>query len=123
MIQELNQKSKEIRKFHAELAVVFSRIRELVGHPGEVVNKAYLYDRMMESGDPSSARQTLPILMKYSRMIKDLLAKIQKVVPSSLTPGGCFIRVHPDRQPEPSTRWSANVALVPFPQAGAGPSQ
>ena len=66
--------------------MVFSRIRELVGHPGEVVNKAYLYDRMMESGDPASARKTLPILVKYSRMMKDVLAEIQKVVLPSGTP-------------------------------------
>ena len=65
MTQELNQNSEEIRKYHAEQAVVFSWIRELVGHPGEVVNKAHLYDRMMDSADPSSARQTLPIIVKY----------------------------------------------------------
>jgi chromosome segregation ATPase len=44
MTQELSQKSEEIRKYHAEQTVVFSRIRELVGHPGEIVNKARLYD-------------------------------------------------------------------------------
>ena len=43
----------------AEHAVVLSRVRELVGRPGEVVNKAHLYDQLMESVDPSSARQTL----------------------------------------------------------------
>ena len=64
MTHELIQKSEEIRKYHAEHALVFSRIRELVGHPGEIVNKAHLYDRMMESGEPTSARQTLSILMK-----------------------------------------------------------
>ena len=53
--QELSQKNEEIRKYHAEQAVVFNRIRELVGHLEEVVNKAYLYDQMMESGDPASA--------------------------------------------------------------------
>ena len=31
MAQELSQKSEEIRKYHAKQAVVFSRIRELVG--------------------------------------------------------------------------------------------
>ena len=86
MTQELSQKSEEIRKYHTEHAVVFNRIRELVGHPGEVVNKAHLYDRMMDSADPSSARQTLPILVKYSHMMKDLLVEIQKVVPPSGTP-------------------------------------
>ena len=84
--------------------MVFNRIRELVGHPGEVVNKAHLYDQMMESADPSFARQTLLILVKYSRTMKDLLHEIQKVVPPSGTLGGYSIRVHPDRQPEPFMR-------------------
>ena len=64
MMQGLTQKSKEIWKYHAEHAMVLSKIRELVGHPGEVVNKAHLYDQLMESIDPSSARQTLQILVK-----------------------------------------------------------
>ena len=86
MTQELSQKSKEIRNYYAEQEVVFSRIRELVGHPAEIVNKGYLYNRMMEFGDPASARQTIPILVKYSHLMKDLLAEIQKVVPPSGTP-------------------------------------
>ena len=40
MTQELAQKSEEIRKYEAEYAVVLSRVGELVGHLGEVVNKA-----------------------------------------------------------------------------------
>ena len=76
MTHELGQKNEEIRKYHAEHAVVFSRIRELVGHLGEVVNKAHLYDQLMESADPSSARQTLQILVKYSRTMKDLPKEI-----------------------------------------------
>ena len=35
--------------------MVLSQARELVGHPGEVVNKAHLYDQLMELVDPSSA--------------------------------------------------------------------
>ena len=54
MTQELSQNSEEIRKYHAEQAVVFSRIRDLVGHLGEVVSKAHLYDLMMKSADLSS---------------------------------------------------------------------
>ena len=103
MTQELSHKSEEIRKYHAEQAVVFIWIRELVGHPGEVVNKAHLYDQMMDSSDPSSARQTLPILVKYSRIMKDLLAEIQKTVPLSGTPR----RVRPDPQQGPCMRWWA----------------
>jgi hypothetical protein len=86
MTQELSQKSEEIRKYHAEQAVVFSRIRELVGHPGMIVNKARLYDQLVESGEPVSARPTISILVKYSRMMNNLFADIQKVVPRSGTP-------------------------------------
>ena len=66
--------------------MVFSWIRELVGHLRKIVNKAHLHDRMMDFGEPAFARQTIPILMKYSRMMKDVLAEIQKVVPPSGTP-------------------------------------
>ena len=52
----------------------------------KIVNKAHLYDRMMETGDPASAKQTLPILVKYSRTMKDLMAEILKVVPLGHTP-------------------------------------
>jgi hypothetical protein len=86
MAQELSQKNEEIRKYHAKYAVVFNRIREIVGNPTEIVNKAHLYDRMMASGEPTSAKQALPILVKYTRTMKDLLVEIQKVVPPDGTP-------------------------------------
>ena len=63
MAQELSHKSEEIREYHAKHAVVFSRIRELVGHPSETVNKARLYDQLVEFGEPASAWQTIPILV------------------------------------------------------------
>jgi hypothetical protein len=44
MAEELGQKSEEVRKYHAEQAMVFTRIWELIGHPGEIANKAQLYD-------------------------------------------------------------------------------
>ena len=69
--------------------MVFTRIRELIGHPGEIVNKARLYDQLVESGEPVFAWQTIPILVKYSRMMNNLFAEIQKVV----LPGGTPRRV------------------------------
>ena len=61
MAQELSQKSEEIRKYHAEQAMVFRRIWELVGQPTEIVNKAPLYDQLVGSGDLVKVRQTIPI--------------------------------------------------------------
>jgi len=56
MTRELTQKSEEIRRYKAEQTVVLSKVQELVGQPGEVVNKAHLYDQLLESADPASAR-------------------------------------------------------------------
>ena len=100
MSEELGQKSEELRRYHAEQAVAFRRIRELVGNPAEVVTKAHLYDKLLATRDPTSARQTIPILVKYSRTIKDLLAEIQKVVPLGHTPGEFCTKVPRGRQPE-----------------------
>ena len=66
--------------------MVFRRIRELVGQPAEIVNKARLYDQLVGSKDSVTARQTIPILMKYSRIMNNLFKEIQRVVPPSGTP-------------------------------------
>ena len=122
MTRELAQKSEEIRKFQAEQAAVLSRVRELVGHPGEIVNKAHLYDQLMESADPSSARQTLPILVKYSLTMKDLLKEIQKLL-SGGTPRR-MLYPGPPRSPTGTLyKVIGEVELVPSSQAGVGPSQ
>ena len=55
MAQVLSQKGEKIRKYHAEQAVVFRRIRELVGQPTEIVNKARMYDQLVGSRDPVTA--------------------------------------------------------------------
>jgi hypothetical protein len=89
MAKELGQKNKEIRKYYAEQAVVFNQIRELVGHLGEVVTKAQLYDQLVEAGDPTSTKHAIPVLLKYSRRITNLFAEIQKIIP----PAGTLCRV------------------------------
>ena len=72
MMQVLNQMNVKIRQYQTDQTVVPSRVRELVGHPREIVDKMHLYDQLMKSTDPSSARQTLQILVKYSSSMKDL---------------------------------------------------
>ena len=86
MAQKLDYKSEKIRKYHAEKAVVFKRIQELIGQPAEAINKAQLFDQLMQSKDPVQARKTIPILMKYSRLMKELFEDIRKLVPPGGTP-------------------------------------
>jgi hypothetical protein len=77
--------------------MVLNRVRELVGHPGEIVNKAHLYDQLMETADPSSARQTLQILVKYSRSMKDLLRKYKNSCLRAEILGGFWTPEAPNR--------------------------
>ena len=86
MSQELSRKTEEIRKHHAEQAVVFKRIRELIGQPVEAINKARLYDELIKSADPFQARKTIPILVKYSWLMNGLFEDIQKLLPPGGTP-------------------------------------
>ena len=69
--------------------MVFKRIQELIGQLTEAVTKARLYDELMKSGDPIQARQTIPILVKYTWLMNGLFEDIQKLLP----PGGTFRRV------------------------------
>jgi hypothetical protein len=123
MAEELGQKSEEIRKYHAEQTVVFTRIRELIGHPGEIVNKARLYDQLVESGEPVSAWQTIPILVKYSRMMNNLFAEIQKVVPPGGTPRRVLYQGPPGSPTGTLFEEVGEVALVQNPPTAAEPSQ
>lgn len=56
MTQELTQKNEEIRRYQAEQMVVLNQVRDLVGNPGEIVNKAHLYNKLVETAEPSSAK-------------------------------------------------------------------
>jgi hypothetical protein len=123
MTRELSQKSEEIQKYHAEQTVVFSRIQELVGHPSEIVNKTRLYDQLVESGEPVSARQTIPILVEYSRMMNNLFAEIQKVVPPSGTPRRVLYQGPPGLPTGTLYKVVGEVALVQDPPTTADPSQ
>ena len=86
MADELARKSEEIRKHHAEQTAVIDRVRELVGNPGEIANKARQYDQLVASGDSVSAGQVIPILVKYSQLMNNLFVDIQKILPSAGTP-------------------------------------
>ena len=86
MSQELNRKTNEIRKHHAEQAVVFQRIRDLIGHPAEAITKARLYDELIKLADPFQAQKTIPILVKYTRLMNGLFEDIQRLIPHGGTP-------------------------------------
>jgi hypothetical protein len=122
MTRELTQNSEDIRRYQAEQTVVLSRVRELVGHSGEVVNKAYLYDQLVESADSASARQTFQNLVKYSRIMKDLFNDIQKILPPRGTPKRMLDPGPPGSPTTTLYEAIGEVELVPAPHTCARPS-
>jgi hypothetical protein len=123
MAKELGQKNEELRKYHAEQAVVFNQIRELVGHPGEVVTKAQLYDQLAEAGDPTSTKQAIPVLVKYSRRITNMFAEIQKIIPSAGTPRRVLYQGSPGSPSGTLYEVVGEVTVLQDPATGAEPSQ
>ena len=103
--------------------MVINQVRELVGYPGEIVNKAHMYDKLMETVGPSSARQTLQILVKYSRSMKDLLKEIQKLLPPCGPPRHMTDLGLPGSPTGEVYEVVGEVELVPTAKATPRPSQ
>ena len=103
--------------------MVLSRVRELVGHPGEVINKAHLYDQLMESVNPSLAREMLQILVKYSRSMKNLLKELKKTPAPTSYPRWIFDPGPPRYPMGTFYEVLGEVKLVSMVQIGVGPSQ
>ena len=82
-----------------------------------------MYDKLMETVDPSSARQTMQILVKYSRSMKDLLKEIQKLLPSYGPPRQMMDQSMPGSPTAEIYEVIGEVELVPTTQAIAGPNQ
>jgi hypothetical protein len=123
MAAELGQKNEEIRKYHAEQAAVFSQIRELVGHPGEVVAKVQLYDQLGEEGDLKSTKQAIPVLVKYARRITNMFAEIQKIFLPTGTPRRVLYQGTPGSPSETLYEVLGEMIVLQDPAPDAEPSQ
>ena len=123
MAEELARKSEEIRKLQGEQAAVIDRVREYVGHPGELATKARLYDQLAASGEPVSARQVIPILVKYARMTSNLFTDIQKILPPAGTPRRVLYAGPPGSPTGTLYEEVGKVAIMTDPPTTAEPSE
>lgn len=123
MTPELAQKSEEIRRYKAEQTIVMNRVQDLVGNPGEVVNKVHLYDKLMETAEFSSSQPTLQILVKYSRSMKDVLKEIQIFLPLREPHNGHMVQLRPDRLQPKFTKLQVKLSSSQPPRLRPDPAK
>ena len=63
------------------------RIWEFIGHRGDVVIKAHLFDNEVKIEDHLSVQKIITILVKYGHKMEATLREIQKLLPGSFVAG------------------------------------
>ena len=81
-------KDEEIRELKGQQAESWGWIREVIGNPGEVVNKAHLFDNDVKTEGKLSAQQIITILVKFGHKMEGTLGEMQKLLtgPSATGP-------------------------------------
>ena len=80
-------KDEEIRELKGHQAENLGRIWEVIGNPGEVVNKAHLFDNDVKTEDKLSAQKIITILVKFEHKIEATLGEMRKLLPGSSATG------------------------------------
>ena len=63
------------------------QIREFIGHTGDVVTKAHLFDNEVKTKNHFSVRKIITVLVKYSHKMETTLAEMQKLLPGPSAAG------------------------------------
>ena len=81
MSAELAVKSEEVRQFHADQEYVLNQIRYLVGQPGDVVNKARLFDDdFRRHNGEAHAKKIVKIMCRYDTAMTKTLGPMRKLL-------------------------------------------
>ena len=72
------------------------QIQEFIGNPGNVVNKAHLFDNNVKTKGQLSAPKIIAILVNFGRKMEATLVEIQKLVSG--------VQSEPSRVPLPSPK-------------------
>ena len=62
---------------------VLDRIREVVGNPGDIVNKAHLFDTFVKKKVEMSLPKVIAILVGFKHKMEAVLGEIRKLIPGS----------------------------------------
>ena len=78
---EIALKDKEFRQLQAQSKEGLDRIWDFIGNPGDVVNKAGLFNNKIKTEGQLSAPKIIIFLVEFGRRMEATLVKMQKLVP------------------------------------------
>ena len=82
----MKAQDKEIEKLRVQVKGM-EKIREVIGTPGDVLNKARLFDDDVKTGEEVSAAKIVKVLVNLSMKMDAILAEMRKLVARSSTAG------------------------------------
>ena len=83
LTKDLAQISEKFRYFHAKRQTILNRIRILVGQPGNIVNKARLFDNSYKMDGYVFAAKVILILYTFNVEMHEILSEMKKLLVSA----------------------------------------
>ena len=80
----LASKEDEVKDFKALKIEALKEIREIVGHPGDILNKARLFDVYINKEVKITMLKVIAILHGFQKKMEATLGEIRKLVPKSV---------------------------------------
>ena len=91
---------EEIQQLKAKTEAM-EQIREFIGHTGDVVTKAHLFDNEVKTEDHLSVQKIIIVLVKYGHKMETMLVEMWKLLSGLSAPG--------TSQPPPQTAVSPSL--------------
>ena len=82
----MKAQDEQIRQLKAKTEAM-EQIWEFIGHTGDVVTKAHLFDNEVKNEDHLSVQKIITVLVKYSHKMETTLAEMWKLLPRLSTAG------------------------------------
>ena len=83
---KVKAQDEEIRQLKARTEAM-EQIREFIGHMGDVVTKAHLFNNEVKTEDHLSVQKIITVLVKYRHKMETTLVEMRKLLPGPSTPG------------------------------------
>ena len=108
---ELKAKDEEIHQLRAQMKSL-ENIREVVGTPGDVLNKAHLFNNDIKTEGHASVAKIIPILVNFTMKLEAVLVEIRKLLSKSLARSSQA----PAPPPKETPQKSLGEVKTPLPQ-------